>query len=154
MLGADLVGLGKDAGVLVADLSPVPQGRTPALASEPALREPELNQLRALGLPPGGTLPAWCQPWFSAQPVFSRVAPQHAPAVAAALGVLCERFVQLAAQCEAQPGSAPAVAEWQARYCEAHRRDDRGLGLLHKLFDPALAERFLRQILFPEGERA
>lgn len=154
MLGADLVGLGRDTGVLVADLSPVPPLREALLRGELLLGAPELNQLRALGLPPGGDLPAWCQPWFSTQPVYSRVAPQHAPAVQRALSLLCERFAQLAARCEAQPGSAAAVSEWQARYCEAHRRDDRGLGLLHKIFDPTLAERFLRQVLFPEGTRA
>ena len=147
MLGADLVGLGKDTGVLVADLSPVPPRR------EPPLGEPERNQLNALGLPPGGDLPAWCQPWFSTQPVYSRVAPQHAPAVAAALRLLCERFVQLAEMCPPQPSSAPAVRDWQQSYCLAHRRDDRGLQLLHRMFDPTLAERFLRQVLFPEGVR-
>lgn len=153
MLGADLVGLGKGTGVLVADLSPVPPVREAPVPGELPLGEPELKQLRALGLPPGGDLPVWCQPWFSAQPVYSRVAPQHAPAVAMALSVVCERFARLAAQCEPQPDHAPAVSDWQARYCEAHRRDDRGLGLLHKLFEPALAERFLRQVLFPEGGR-
>lgn len=153
MLGVDLVGLGKDTGVLVADLSPVPAPHVAAASREPPLREPELSRLRALELPPGGELPAWCQPWFSTQPVYSRVIPRQAPAVAAALELLCERLAQLAAQCEAQPSNAAAVGEWQARYCEAHRRDDRGLGLLHRIFDPTLAERFLRQVLFPEGAR-
>ncbi len=149
MLGADLVGLGRDTGVVVADLSPVPP-----LADVPALAQTEQRALAALRLPPGGELPAWCRPWFSAQPLYSRVAPQHAPAVAAALTVLCERFAQLALHCEVQAGSAAAVADWQLRYCAAHRQDDRGLGLLHKLFEPALAERFLRQVLFPESVRA
>jgi phycocyanobilin:ferredoxin oxidoreductase len=148
MLCADLVGLGKDTGVEVADLSPVPP-----LREQAPLSEQDMSQLRGLALPPGGELPAWCGPWFSAQPLFARVAPQHAPAVAAALEVLCQRFLQLAGACEAQPGAALAVAQWQAQYCEAHRRDDRGLNLLHKMFDPALADRFLRRVLFPEGAR-
>ena len=42
------------------------------------------------------------------------------------------------------------LRDLQSRYCAAHRKDDRGLMLLHKLFEPTLAERFLREVLFPE----
>ncbi|MEY2935035.1 MAG: hypothetical protein RL033_5784 [Pseudomonadota bacterium] len=149
MLGADLVGLGKDMGVLVADLSPVPP-----LREVLPLSEREQRALSTLALPPAGELPAWCRPWFSAQALCVRITPEHAAAAALALALFCSRFAQLAQGCEEQPGSAEAVAEWQVRYCAAHRRDDRGLGLLHKIFDPKLAERFLQRVLFPEGARA
>jgi hypothetical protein len=43
---------------------------------------------------------------------------------------------------------------WNARFGEHGRKFSEEDGLLHKIFDPALAERFLQQVLFPEGARA
>jgi hypothetical protein len=62
---------------------------------------------------------------------------------------LADRFVELVRAAPAADHERD-VAGWQGRYCAAHRQDDRGLTLLHKMFEPTLAERFLREVLFPE----
>jgi hypothetical protein len=142
MLGADLVGLGKDTAIVVCDLSPVPG------ATEAPLSAAGLARLQALDLP-RGELPAWCQPWFSQQALCTRVAPARAESASTALQLYAERFVELARTAPAADGERE-VAEWQGRYCAAHRNDDRGLTLLYKLFERTLAERFLREVLFPE----
>ena len=142
VLGADLVGLGKDTAIVVCDLSPAPG------AAEQSLSAAELERLQALDLP-RAELPAWCLPWFSQQALCARVAAGRAESASAALQLYADRFVELA---RAAPlaDSERDLADWQSRYCAAHRKDDRGLMLLHKLFEPTLAERFLREVLFPE----
>jgi hypothetical protein len=142
MLGADLVGLGKDTAIVVCDLSPVPG------AAEGPLSAAELARLQALDLP-RGALPAWCAPWFSQQALCTRIAAARAESASSALQLYADRFIELA-------GAAPTaererdIADRQGRYCAAHRNDDRGLTLLHRLFEATLADRFLREVLFPE----
>lgn len=142
MLGADLVGLGRDIAVVVCDLSPVPG------APEPPLPPAEQARLQALDLP-RAALPDWCQPWFSPQALCTRVAAARAESASAALQLFAERFVEVV-RAAPEAERERDVADWQGRYCAAHRNDDRGLALLHKLFEPTLAERFLREVLFPE----
>jgi hypothetical protein len=142
MLGADLVGLGKDTAVVVCDLSPVPG------AAEPPLPRAEQARLQALDLP-RGALPDWCQPWFSPQALSTRIPSERAESASAALQLFANRFVELARAAPAADRERD-VADWHGRYSAAHRQDDRGLALLHKMFEPTLAERFLREVLFPE----
>jgi hypothetical protein len=41
--------------------------------------------------------------------------------------------------------------ERELDYFRAHRERDRGLMLLCRIFQPSVADRFLREVLFPEG---
>jgi hypothetical protein len=149
ILGVDLVGLGKDTVVAVADLSPI--------LGQPDDRDGRVRQLdglasrRARGpaLPSGGELPAWCKAWFSPHALFARVpSSQHAD-VARAVEDYWRAYADLAVA--AEPGAGTTrVEDAQRAYCVAHIEHDRGLQMLRKMFDPDLADRFLREVLFPE----
>lgn len=153
VLGVDLVGLGRDTAVVVADLSP--------MSPNDGQRREQLAVLaRQRSLPPLGAatdLPAWAHEWFSSEALCTRVSNENAGQVAAAVAEFCEAFVKLVQQAPASesaatadPGRARFVAERQLRYSASHRQDDRGLLLLRRMFEPARADRFLREVLFPE----
>lgn len=147
ILGVDLVALARDTLVAVADLSP--------LHPDPAVRARQLAPLarrrreRPLALP-AGELPAWCAEWFSPEALLTRVPAGAFPLVAEAVGIYVDAYVELAQTSEPDASAAPAISAAQTGYARAHVEHDRGLGLLKKLFDPALAERFLAEVLFPE----
>lgn len=154
ILGADLVGFGKDTGVIVVDLSEPPA----AIAPRPSSARRGLGSERGegdtaarLGLRSAGELPAWAEPWFSPDVLFARVSPEQMPIAAAALLDRCEAFVELARESWPWPERADALERWQHAYSESHRKDDRGLRLLHKVFAPELADRVLREVLFPSA---
>src|SRR5689334_4177911 len=68
ILGVDLVALGNGSAVIAADLSPI--------AGDPAVREQQNAALwsRVAGRPPlasAGTLPSWCDAWFSPHALFA-----------------------------------------------------------------------------------
>jgi hypothetical protein len=146
ILGVDLVGLGKDTVVAVADLSPI--------LDQPDARDRQLRGLatrRARGpaLPSGGELPAWCSAWFSPHALFTRAPSARCVDVAHAIEDYWRAYAELAVA--AEPGAGAARVEGAQRdYCVAHLEHDRGLQMLRKLFEPALADRFLREVLFPE----
>lgn len=147
ILGVDLVALARDTLVAVADLSP--------LHPEPATRARQLAPLarRRLERPfelPAGELPAWCVDWFSPEALLTRVPARALPLVAEAVHAYVEAYVELARTSEPDGSVVEAVSAGQRGYARAHVEHDRGLGLLKKLFDPTLAERFLAEVLFPE----
>jgi hypothetical protein len=43
------------------------------------------------------------------------------------------------------------VQRAQDGYAAAHREDDKGLGLLARMFGERWAERYLREVLFPDA---
>ena len=149
ILGADLVSLGaRGAGVMIAaDLSPVlPAGD----ARERQLRAFATRLSPYHDLTPGGELPAWCARWFSPHALYVRPTAEELPRAAEAFRETVCEFVALSAAATAEPGSRAAVAEAQRGYAAAHREDDRGLGLLGRMFGEQWADRYLREVLFPD----
>ena len=146
ILGADLVALGARAGaMLAADLSPVlPPGAT---------RDAQLAGFAARmarhALPSGGALPDWCARWFSPHALYTRPAPAQLAEAASAFRDVVDAFVALARDAGPEPALAADVARAQAGYAAAHLVDDKGLGLLGRMFGDAWASRYLRAVLFP-----
>jgi hypothetical protein len=155
VLGVDLVGLGRETAVVVADLSPV----------RPDQSERQLAVLgshrRLQPLPGHEDPPAWADEWMSSGALCARIGLEHAADAAAVVGEFVDAFLELVrletrdtphadGHCSLGPASAREVAERHARYCAAHRERDRGLLLLRRIFQPERADRFLREVLFPE----
>jgi hypothetical protein len=146
ILGVDLVAAGAPAAVIVADLSPIADDPTvrhrqnAALASRVSTR-PELPSAR--------TLPSWCRPWFSPRALFARITAVDDVDVGIRIGDYVDTFAALAADSRPDPAGAGHIEARQQAYCAAHLSDDRGLQLTRKMFDPALADRVLSEILFP-----
>ena len=150
ILGADLVSLGaRGAGVMIAaDLSPVlPPGTerdrqlAPFAAAMSGYRE----------LTQGGELPAWCARWFSPHALYVRPTPDELPRAAEAFRATVRSFVTLAAATDPDPSRSAQVAVAHRGYAAAHREDDKGLGLLGRMFGERWADRYLREVLFPES---
>lgn len=141
MFGADLVGLGKDTGVVIADLSPVPGG--PALEGSPA----------SIGAP-SGALPTWCAPWFSPFALHARIVPEQTADARGALLAWSDAYVRFVQGALHKPEGASAVAEHHARYAAAHLADDRGLQLMTRIFPAELGTRFLAEVMFPSKVHA
>jgi phycocyanobilin:ferredoxin oxidoreductase len=147
ILGADLVALGQGTGMLAADLSPtLPPGPE---------RDRQLSGLAALRsaapcLPPGGALPGWCEAWFSSYALYTRVGPDQAEEARRAYAAFPRAFMDLVGQAMPRPDLMPAVRATQAGYAAAHRSDDKGLGLLARMFGAVWAERYIAEVLFPQ----
>ena len=146
ILGADLVALGRETGMLAVDLSPMlPPGpeRDAQLAPLMARRSahPEL--------PPGGPLPDWCAAWFSPGALYTRVDPGRLDAAASTFRDFLRTFVDLVRRSIPRPDRAAGVATAQDGYAAAHRTDDKGLKLLAKMFGSAWADRYVAEVLFP-----
>jgi phycocyanobilin:ferredoxin oxidoreductase len=146
ILGADLVAIRREQGMVAVDLSPtLPPGEQ---------REAQLSGLAAMQaqqpeLPPGGVLPDWCADWFSPHALYTRVPLSQAEAAAAAFRDFPRHFIDLARQGRPQSELSAHVARVQDGYMAAHRNDDRGLGMLAKMFGPTWAERYVSELLFP-----
>lgn len=152
ILGADLVSLGaRGAGTMIAaDLSPVlPAGD----ARERQLAAFARRMAEYTDLTPGGALPGWCARWFSPHALYVRPTPAELPRAAAAFREAVDAFVALAAAVESPADRAPDPAVQRAHdgYAAAHREDDKGLGLLARMFGERWAERYLREVLFPDA---
>lgn len=150
IFGADLVALGREAGMVAADLSPT-------LPPGPA-RDAQLSGLAAARaawppLPSGGELPAWCAAWFSPFALYTRIAPAHRDAAASALGTLPRVLIDIPRAAPLRPGDAEAVARALDGYAAAHRGDDKGLKMLEKMFGPRWAGRYISEVLFPSRVR-
>jgi hypothetical protein len=155
VLGIDLVGLGKERAVVVADLSPMTDS-----AAQRTLERDIVARHRATRLAPelALQLPTWAAAWFSESAVCTRVLPNESVAACQAVAEMADAFVQLsrldptAAQVDAGVAgqTRDEVARRQRAYFAAHRADDRGLLLLRRIFEPEVADRFLREVLFPE----
>ena len=146
ILGADLVALGRETGMVAVDLSPtLPPGPE---------REAQLAPLASLRaghprLPPGGPLPDWCSAWFSRCALYTRVDRSQTGQAVCAFRDFPRAYIDLVHSSYARPHLARSVASAQDRYAAAHRTDDKGLGLLAKMFGLEWAERYLAEILFP-----
>jgi len=170
VLGIDLVGLGKDKAVVVADLSPMTDDPVRRQRERTAV---ERNATTKLPVEQLVEVPAWAKPWFSESAICVRVTPSECVAACQAVAKMADTFMQLS---RAEPFPEPVtattsgasarepqglalqhgpelrgnVSQRQQAYFAAHRTDDRGLLLLRRIFEPAVAERFLREVLFPE----
>jgi hypothetical protein len=154
VLGIDLVGLGKEKAVVVADLSPMTDTASQRVEEHDVVarcRKTRLSPELAL------ELPAWATPWFSEDAVCARVTSSESVAACQAVAEMADAFVQLSRlDAGADPGAGAAaelrgeVSRRQQAYFAAHRADDRGLLLLRRIFEPEVADRFLREVLFPE----
>lgn len=147
VLGIDLVEVGRDTAVVVADLSPMTEGRAER-AEQHALLARHRPSSAALGA--ASELPDWAREWFSDDALAARVGPGEAGASEAAVGAYVAAFIELVRRAEAEPAGAALISSRQRAYSAAHRERDRGLLLLRRMFDPALADRFMREVLFPE----
>lgn len=146
IFGADLVGLPRATAMLAADLSPtLPPGPERARQLEPFARLRAAHPL----LPPGGPLPSWCLAWFSPHALYTRVTPDELPAAEAAFWDLPRCFVEAARHASLRPDLAAEIARYQDGYAAAHRTDDKGLGLLARMFGDPWADRYLAEVLFP-----
>jgi phycocyanobilin:ferredoxin oxidoreductase len=148
ILGADLVAVHAGRGMIAVDLSPT-------LPSGPQ-REAQLRPLAARmagrpPLPPGGELPAWCMRWFSPYALYTRGSlSEISDAQAVVLGFVHE-LGRLARSTPASPDSAGATSLAISGYLQDHRTDDRGLNLLAAMFGRSWMDRYLKEVLFPEG---
>lgn len=147
IFGADLVALGKDTVVAVADLSPVPGAPAPGDFSELAGAE-------AAAALPRSEPPAWAAAWLSSSALVTRAPAGSGGVIARALFGYCRRYLELALASPPDACRAETTRAAQAAYARAHVTDDRGLNLLGKIFAPELAERFVREVLFPERSPA
>lgn len=176
VLGIDLVEVGRDTAVVVADLSPMAEAESERARERDVLARHQSLALSGSPVSPGAAasldaraeLPEWAREWFSASALSVRVGADQAEASAAATLAYVTAFIELvqtgrvdagvdAAGVDAAGVDAGGVhitlAERTARrqqdYSAAHRERDRGLLLLRRLFEPTLADRFLREVLFP-----
>jgi hypothetical protein len=126
ILGVDLVGARPDAGLVVADLSPLD--------------------------PPGASIPeipAWAQPIFSASPIFERVTPDSAAALLPRVVQMLDRFIDTIHD-EPDGDGADWCAAAIDRYLEAHHGDDRMRTMLGHMFGATTAQRLWDAVLFPK----
>jgi phycocyanobilin:ferredoxin oxidoreductase len=148
IFGADLLALGREAGLVAADLSPT-------LPPGPA-RDAQLSVLSAAHagwppLPSGGQLPPWCAPWFSPFALYTRFTPAQRDAAASAFATLPGVLIELTRAARRAPDDAQAMARTLERYAAAHREEDKGLKMLEKMFGPRWAGRYISEVLFPSG---
>jgi len=146
IFGADLVAVGRETGMVAADLSPT---LPPGPARDAQLRPQALARTRRAPLPPGGELPAWCSHWFSPDALYTRVPPEQAAAAADAFRDIVHAFVRIVRTAAPHVEHLTTVAATQEGYAEAHRTDDKGIRMLSSLFGTAWAERYVQTVLFP-----
>jgi len=149
ILGADLVDVGRPSAVAVVDLTPLDSTDWPLAAPGVA----SLTRPPCPPLPSAGELPSWARKWLSRTALFAAVPPDERGAVRCHLAASCTRFVELIGQASADEGREGRARARQQEYCSAHRSEDRGLQLLGRVFDPGLANRFLREVLFPDPDQ-
>jgi phycocyanobilin:ferredoxin oxidoreductase len=147
IFGADLVGLGRDTAVVVADLSPV----TP----DEDVRQSQLEALQKhrVGRPApeaSAPLPPWAAAWFSRGALSRRLHLPEASEAGLDVSAFASAFIELSRSSASEPSALAFTASQQQGYCAAHREHDRGLSLLWRIFEPRVADRFLRHVLFPE----
>lgn len=147
VLGADVVWLGARNGAMVAtDLSPtIPPGLERDVQLAPLAR----RSTRYRALPSGGELPHWCAHWFSSFALYVRVGPGDLPAALDGVQEYVAAFIDLAKAAPADERRADATLAAHRDYATSHREDDRGLGLLSKLFGDEWAGRYIADVLFP-----
>ncbi len=60
-----------------------------------------------------------------------------------------DAFIESVTTAQSRPELAGQIAAAQDAYMTAHRVDDKGLGLLRKMFGAAWANHYLTDVLFP-----
>jgi hypothetical protein len=150
VLGIDLVEVGRDTAMVVADLSPMTEQPRERAEQRVVLAR---HQRPGTKLGAASELPDWAREWFSDDALSARVSPAQASESDAAVNAYVAAFVELVRASNPQPERAELVATRQQAYAAAHRERDRGLLLLRRIFEPALAGRFASEVLFPEGLR-
>ena len=152
ILGADLVGMGPRGRMIAADLSPT---LPPGSARDRQLA-PLVEGAGRARLTPGGALPDWCARFFSPYALFVRPTSDELAEGVAEFGRYPRAFTALASG--APPvGDAALVrraARLQRDYLAAHRTDDKGLGMLARMFGDAWAQDYVDDVLFPEAAHA
>ena len=146
ILGADVVAIGGRQTMVAVDLSPAfPAGsaRTAMDAAVGAALGPRPQ------LPAGGELPGWCAALFSPHALYTRVNALDSAKAAAAFRLYPEAFASLVLEARPQLDLAETVRKGHDAYAVAHRLDDKGLGLLAKMFGKDWADRYLKDVLFP-----
>ena len=146
IFGADLVAVRRDLAMIAADLSPT-------LPSGPE-RERQLAGIAARrtsspALPSGGELPAWAAERFSPHTLYTRITPDDLPLAVDAFHAYPDAFIEGVTTTDPRPALSIQIAGAQDAYMTAHRVDDKGLGLLRKMFGAAWADRYLTDVLFP-----
>ncbi|AKT36906.1 hypothetical protein [Chondromyces crocatus] len=147
VFGADLVTLDGAALMLVTDLSPTLPAGEERNAQLAPLRE--VHAVHGSRLPPGGPLPPWCADWFSNFAMYTRISKNTLPAARTAFDAYLRVYESLCFTSVQRPEHAPVVARTLEGYAVAHRRDDRGLRMLAKLFGAPWAARYIAETLFP-----
>lgn len=127
MLGIDLVQAREGHAVVVADLLPALPGVT---------------------APTTAPLPLWAEQFFSPGAIVRRTSGDPAAALADA-EAYARRFSALLPAAPRDAARASARARWQDAYCHAHRRDDRALGMLGRIFGSEWAAGYIQNVLFP-----
>lgn len=147
ILGADLVAIGARGGsvLLAADLSPT----VPEAAGGASLAGLAARRAARPALPAAGELPAWCADWFSPHALFTRVPGERLDEALAALCDFVDEFVRLALSSQSRVALASVAASMQSGYQSAHRTDDKGLGMLGRMFGAEWAKRYVAEVLFP-----
>jgi phycocyanobilin:ferredoxin oxidoreductase len=148
VLGADLVGMGLRGRMLAADLSPV---LPPGAARDRQLAPLADRAAARARLTPGGALPEWCARFFSPHALFVRPGVDELPAAVAELDEFPRVFVALVLDATSDGAASPArrAQSVHDEYLAAHRTDDKGLGMLARMFGDAWAQRYLDEVLFP-----
>jgi hypothetical protein len=95
-------------------------------------------------------LPGWALEWFSPGALSARITPAQAEIARRAVGEFADAFIELVRAAHPCKLGAESVARRHGAYCASHRDQDRGLLLLRRIFEPLVADRFLREVLFPE----
>lgn len=147
ILGADLVAIGARGGsvLLAADLSPA----VPEEVGGASLAGLAARRARGPALATAGELPSWCAEWFSPHALFTRVGAEQLDDALTVLDEFVDEFVLLALGSQRRTALAPAAARMQSGYQSAHRTDDKGLGMLGRMFGAEWAERYVSEVLFP-----
>ncbi len=133
VFGLDVVAPGHGGVMVAADLSPMVPGAS-------------IDLLR-VELPTGGELPQWCKRWFSPEALYTRLPLAELNDVAEPV------LARVRALAATHPAPAPSreaeMAAAQRACCAAHLQDDKGLGILGRMFGETWAQRFLREVMFP-----
>ena len=131
IFGLDVVAPGHGTVMVAADLSPIKPGA--------------VVEFPPSSLPPGGPLPDWCRRVFSPHALYARIPAAQLAEVAAPILARVQALTAM----RAAPGPEEQIAAAQRAYCSAHLEDDKGLGMLSRMFGAVWAGRFLREVMFP-----
>jgi hypothetical protein len=99
------------------------------------------------GLPSGGDLPQWCRRWFSPQALYTRLPDARLDEAAAPLLAFARALASM--RIRPEPARAAEIAAAHRGYCASHVEDDKGLGMLARMFGADWSARFVREVMFP-----